>query len=93
MKEEILELPEICYCGNRLYLRSVPVEGKNKTVDGWIIYGFCEKCKIVNVFSYFDEKVSPTEGIDFKIIKDKVLNKKDLVKESILLSKINEKKK
>jgi len=73
---EIAELSGKCICGCNLEIRIADYrEDKNKIATrlGFIIYGLCNRCKKMYVLYLHREKIEPTEGIDYVINLNKVV--------------------
>jgi len=60
-----------CECDGTLDFRQVDVKKEedqpSSEVIGWIIVGICGVCKRVYAQMFHNEKIPPTQGIDFEI--------------------------
>lgn len=70
------ELPGRCgNCGNRLDPRQVEVredeDDNNSKIICWLVYGYCDKCKIVYMLDFLEQEKEPQLGEDITINWDK----------------------
>jgi hypothetical protein len=63
-------------CGRKMDFRIIDVRqddnDKNSLVIAWMIYGICDKCKVVVVSAIFKQIEKPIQGIDFMINYERV---------------------
>ncbi len=72
----MIKLKDICPRGHQMELKITEVrEDESNPTSGikcWLLFGQCDKCKTLFMQDVFKEKISPTEGIDYKIIHKKI---------------------
>lgn len=54
-------------CGREFDMKIMDAKDDNKKSTAWIVYGFCNKCKVVMISSMFLQAEKPMQGIDFII--------------------------
>jgi hypothetical protein len=69
---ELSILPGRCRCGHRLDLRNEPVDGETPELGhfGWLIFGYCHKCKIVVMLDFLQTDRQPRMDLDYIIRED-----------------------
>ncbi len=81
----MIKIYEYCNEGHKLELRKVEVredeDNPKSEIVCWLLHGFCKECSKVFMMDIFKEKISPTEGIDYKIISERISDKE--VKEGL----------
>ena len=72
----MIELRTMCTKGHDLDLRLSEVrrdeEDKNSEIVCWLIFGVCDKCETIIMQGIHNEKIEPTEGIDYIILNEKI---------------------
>ena len=72
----MIKIYEYCDKGHKLELRKVEVredeDNPHSKIVCWLLHGFCNKCSKVFMMDIFKEKISPTEGIDYEIILERI---------------------
>ncbi len=66
-----------CKCERELHFRQVQVredeDDKTSEIFCWLVWGMCESCENLWMQMMFKEKVAPTQGIDFEIDWNKIV--------------------
>lgn len=71
----MIELRDICPEGHEIELRQTELrkeeDNPSSEILGWLMFGVCDKCKKIFVQGIHQEKIEPTEGIDYIIVHKK----------------------